>query len=98
MRELRNEMERAAINAEGPLVDAPDLSPRLGAARPMPGQPRGRSLAEHFAELEPTERQLVEDALAQARGNQSEAARLLGITRIMIKRRIDRFGLHARED
>jgi len=98
VRELRNEMERAAINAEGPLVDAPDLSPRLGAARPMPGQPRGRSLAERFAELEPTERQLVEDALAQARGNQSEAARLLGITRIMIKRRIDRFGLRARED
>jgi Nif-specific regulatory protein len=98
VRELRNEIERAAIHADGPLVDAHDLSPRLGAARPKPGQPREKSLAERFAELEPTEKELVEAALEQAKGNLSEAARLLGITRIMIKRRVDRFGLKARED
>src|SRR6185503_10271480 len=68
VRELKNEVERAVINADGPLVDAHDLSPRLGAARPAPGQPRGRSLAERFAELEPTEKELVETALVQARG------------------------------
>jgi Nif-specific regulatory protein len=98
VRELRNEIERAAIHAEGLLVDAHDLSPRLGAARSMPGQPRGQSLAERFAELEPTEKELVEAALEQAKGNLSEAARLLGITRIMIKRRVDRFGLKARDE
>ena len=31
-------------------------------------------------------------------GNLSEAARQLGITRVMIKRRIDRFGLGFRDD
>jgi Nif-specific regulatory protein len=98
VRELKNEVERAAINADGPLVDAHDLSPRLGAARPASGQPRGRSLAERFAELEPTERQLVEEALAQAKGNLSEAARLLGISRIMIRRRVERFGLGGKDD
>jgi Nif-specific regulatory protein len=93
VRELRNEVERAVINAEAPLIDAHDLSPRLGAARPIATGPRARSLVERFAELEPTEKQLVEEAIAQAKGNLSEAARLLGITRIMIKRRIEKFGL-----
>ena len=97
VRELRNELERAAINAEGPWVDADALSPRLGSARPSPARPGGKSLAERFAELEPTERQLVEAALAEAQGNLSEAARLLGITRIMIKRRVDRFGIQVWE-
>jgi Nif-specific regulatory protein len=90
VRELRNEIERAVINADGPLIDAPDLSPRLGAARPRADQPRGKSLAEQFAELEPTEKVLVEQAMAQAKGNLSEAARLLGITRIMMRRRVDK--------
>jgi Nif-specific regulatory protein len=97
VRELKNEVERAVINAEGPLVDAHDLSPRLGAARPAPGQPRGKCLAERFAELEPTERQLVEEALAEAKGNLSEAARLLGVSRIMIRRRVERFGLGGKD-
>jgi Nif-specific regulatory protein len=90
VRELRNEIERAVINADGPRIDAHDLSPRLGAARPRPDQPRGRSLAEQFAELEPTEKLLVEQAMTQAKGNISEAARLLGITRIMMRRRVER--------
>jgi Nif-specific regulatory protein len=93
VRELKNEVERALINADGPRIEAYDLSPRLGAARPVPGQPRGKSLAERFAELEPTEKYLVEEALAQAKGNLSEAARLLGITRMVIRRRVERFGL-----
>lgn len=98
VRELKNEVERALINAESALIDAPDLSPRLGAAHPMPGQPKGRSLAERFAELEPTEKQLVEEALAEAHGNLSEAARLLGITRMVMRRRVERFGLGAKEN
>jgi Nif-specific regulatory protein len=48
------------------------------------------SLADQFANLDVTERRLVEDAMARANGNVAEAARLLGITRIMMKRRIDR--------
>lgn len=98
VRELKNEVERALINADGPRIDAHDLSPRLGAARPVVGQPRGKSLAEQFAELEPTEKYLVEEALRQAKGNLSEAARLLGITRMVIRRRVERFGLGAKDD
>lgn len=38
VRELRNEIERAVIHADGPRIDAHDLSPRLGAARPRPSE------------------------------------------------------------
>jgi transcriptional regulator of acetoin/glycerol metabolism len=35
--------------------------------------------------------------MARANGNVSEAARLLGITRIMMKRRLDRFAADGSE-
>ena len=49
------------------------------------------SLAERFKALETTERRLVEEAYRAAGGNLSEASRLLGISRIMVRRRIARF-------
>jgi Nif-specific regulatory protein len=99
VRELMNEMERAAIATESTLIAAADLSREITGGREsaaIAGQTL--SLAERFAELEPTERQLVTEALEKARGNVSEAARLLGITRIMMKRRMDRFGLGHADD
>ncbi len=96
VRELKNEMERAAINAESSVVDVGDLSPKLlrhsaRAEPPISGPPH--SLADQYAQLEPTERNLVEEALREARGNLSVAARLLGISWIMMKRRVERFGV-----
>jgi Nif-specific regulatory protein len=93
-------MERAAINADGPLVDVTDLSPRLrpALADAPAASSRSWTLAERFNQLDILERQLVEEALRTARGNLSEAARLLGITRIMMKRRVDRFGLSAGDE
>lgn len=98
VRELRNETERAATNAESAWVDVGDLSPRLLERRDSSAPPGKKSLAERFGTLEPLERQLMEEALKEARGNMSEAARLLGITWIMMKRRVERFGLRARDD
>jgi Nif-specific regulatory protein len=100
VRELQNEAERAAIVAEAEVVDLADLSARVagaprGAAAVAPSA--ARTLAERFAELEPLERSLVEEAIAAARGNVSEAARLLGISRVMMKRRVEKFGLAGDE-
>lgn len=105
VRELRNEVERAAINAEGRIVELADLSPPLRFQRK--GQdatpdviepPKGLTLAQRFAALEPMEKQLVQEALAAAKGNVSEAARLLGVSRIVIRRRLERFGIAGQED
>lgn len=55
------------------------------------------SLSRRYAALDEMERALVEEAVVAARGNLAEAARMLGITRIMLKRRADRYGLLTRE-
>ncbi len=91
VRQLKNEVERAAILAEGSLLDLDELRGRIEGASP-PRQ-AAATLAERFTQLDVEERELVGEALKQADGNVSEAARLLGITRIMMRRRLKRFGL-----
>jgi Nif-specific regulatory protein len=103
VRELQNEVERATILAQGSVIELDELSRKLqptASPRPIPmpqcgAQLQDASLAAQFATLEVTERALVEQALTLARGNVSEAARILGISWIMMKRRIDRFCLRA---
>jgi DNA-binding NtrC family response regulator len=103
VRELQNEVERATILAEGSTIDLDKLSRKLQPSAspgptptPQPGpQPQDTSLAAQFAALESTERALIEQALTLARGNVSEAARILGISWIMMKRRVDRFCLRT---
>jgi Nif-specific regulatory protein len=90
VRQLANEVERLAILAEAPVIDVELLGPRVRKGEPVPSS---GTLAEQFAALEPSERALVAEALRRAGGNLTEAARLLGITRVMLKRRADRFGL-----
>jgi Nif-specific regulatory protein len=96
IRQLRNEIERAAILADSGVIGESDLGPRLTAPSSLE-RPDPTSLAEQFAELDSTERALVERALAKAEGNVSEAARVLGISRIMMKRRLERFGLASEQ-
>jgi Nif-specific regulatory protein len=98
VRELRNEVERALILAENDLIDFHDLSREIGNSDVAPGEPRpADSLAERFKELELIERKIVEEALMSARGNVTAAARRLGITRIMMRYRIERFGLRVKD-
>lgn len=106
VRELQNEAERAAIVVEGgsagreaAVVGIEDLSSRItgGGLRAPSAQRSARTLAELYAELEPKERALVEEALERGKGNIAEAARLLGISRSMIKVRMKRFGLDEEE-
>jgi Nif-specific regulatory protein len=87
VRELRHAVERACAVASGDVIAAADLALRA----PSASEPPSTDLAARFAALDATERGLVAEAMEQAGGNVSEAARLLGITRIMMKRRLDRF-------
>jgi Nif-specific regulatory protein len=94
VRQLENEIERAVILGDGPVLELEDLRGRLdGRVAAAAAAP----LAQRFAALEEGERALVAEALAAARGNLAEAARLLGITRIMMKKRVDRFGLRLED-
>jgi Nif-specific regulatory protein len=90
VRELRHAIERACAIATGDVIEEADLALRTRSADGSAPVLQG-SLASQFAALDATERKLVEEAMTRANGNVSEAARLLGITRIMMKRRLDRF-------
>jgi two-component system, NtrC family, response regulator AtoC len=95
VRELRNIMELAVITAEGAQVDASDIalpSAARPAATPIDG---GFQITLAFGEraLENLERAAIEAALAHAGGNQTRAARLLGIQRLALARAAARLGI-----
>ena len=89
VRELRNIIERAVILEQGELISPRHLA--LG--------PAGTDLADTIrlpvsgVSLEEVERILVHQALERADGNQTEAARLLSITRFALRTRMKKFGL-----
>ena len=50
----------------------------------------------HFKLLPAAERELIVRALAETSGNQVQAAKLLGITRATLRKRVDKFGIQKR--
>ncbi|MFN2579367.1 MAG: helix-turn-helix domain-containing protein, partial [Pyrinomonadaceae bacterium] len=84
VRELANIIERATIVADGQSIEAADLPEGLRAAaekRATGNQPR--TLAE-------IEKDYIREVLASTRGNKTEAARILGISRKNLYERLAR--------
>jgi len=83
VRELRNVLERAAIVCEGGLIApehlAIDLNPRPAVSA--------------TTDVKAVERQLIEQALRECRGNKSRAAIRLGLTRKELYGRLKLYGL-----
>jgi DNA-binding NtrC family response regulator len=95
IRELANAVERALILADGGLLTAAHFG--LEAGRPQPlqgpgGPPVEFSPPEALADLE---RRAILAALHHTRGNKTQAAALLGITRTQLHTRVKRYGLPA---
>ncbi|HKU12975.1 MAG TPA: sigma-54 dependent transcriptional regulator [Steroidobacteraceae bacterium] len=84
VRELRHAVERATILAAGEKLGPEDF-PFLGA---LPAPPPGGEFA-----LDSLERSAIERALAHYRGNISQAAAALGLTRPALYRRMAKHGL-----
>lgn len=84
VRELANTIERAVIVANGRMVEVSDLPAALcDAVKVQSRRTQPRSLAELEAEY-------VAEILAATKGNKSEAARILGISRKNLYERIAR--------
>ncbi len=96
VRELQNEIERAvALTPAGGVIDVADLSPRLlrpiAPATPLPATDLPlRSARELF------EREYVAQVLARHGGNASRAAKTLGISRVMLQKKIRVYGLREK--
>ena len=96
VRELEHTLERALILAGSDPVDVTHLS---FARDEAPGQIAGGApgwvpvIPAEGLSLERLERELIVQALERARGNKSQAARLLGLTRRTLYSRMERYGL-----
>jgi DNA-binding NtrC family response regulator len=88
IRELRNAIERAML-----LMDREWLQPAdFSTLSPVAHSAQFR-LPSNGVVLEDVERQLLEQALERARGNQTHAGQLLGINRDQVRYRVEKFGL-----
>jgi two-component system response regulator AtoC len=94
IRELRNAIERAMILGTGERIEVQDLPAELQPGRAKPTTADGVvQLPPQGVRLEEIEEELVRKALERTRGNQSAAARLIGVTRDQLRYRMERMGL-----
>ena len=90
VRELKNVIERSVLlsGPEGITAQSLRLAPPPARARaegPRPTEP--------LATLASAEQELIASALARSGGNTSEAARSLGITRMALRYRMEKYGI-----
>lgn len=93
VRELANVLQRTVLLAEDQALSAEMLRLDPEANAPAHAAPQPFDFNSSDCTLEAFERRLVEAALAHTRGNVSESARLLGVSRGSLRRRIAKFGL-----
>ena len=95
VRELENVIERTVVLSDGEEVNANDLPLTFEQAQEEEGiaLPEGRVALTR--KLEELERQLIEQALAQARGVKTRAAEILGIKTSALYYKLDKYGLEG---
>ena len=96
IRELQNAIERALIAADGRVISAAHLG--IGEHGPLapglpPGAPTAAGSVPTALPLVEVEKQTVAEALRRAKGNKTQAAAALGLSRGALYRRLERFGL-----
>ncbi|HUL58436.1 MAG TPA: sigma-54 dependent transcriptional regulator [Anaeromyxobacteraceae bacterium] len=95
VRELRNVIERAFILHAGAEEIRPEhLTPELRKAAPPKKQDKlVPAMSEEGLVLDDVERKLIAEAMERASGNQSKAARLLGVSRDTLRYRLKKHGM-----
>jgi Nif-specific regulatory protein len=93
VRELENCIERAVLLATGDTIDSVHLPPSLQMKVVTPEKKKQGQLGSLISAYE---RSLIVDALKDAKGNQSRAARLLGTTKRIIQYKVEKYGIDVR--
>ena len=92
VRELRNVIERAVVLADGPEIDASHIRFLSGTAALLADNP---SLQFEPAPLEQLEQDHILRTLRWTKWRKREAARLLGINRSTLDRKLERYDFKA---
>ncbi len=91
VRELENAIETLVALSRDGEVDLSLLPTAAGPAEAASGAPLR-------ARVEAYERGLVREALRAAEGNRTEAARLLGVSRVTLHDKLKKYGLASRDE
>jgi DNA-binding NtrC family response regulator len=94
VRELKHLVERAVLLTPGRPIHASDLS--LNDVRPLDAPDSTATIS--GLTLAAAERLLIEQALQHTEGNVSEAARRLGVSRMTLRYRIEKYNLPIKDD
>jgi transcriptional regulator with PAS, ATPase and Fis domain len=90
VRELENIIERAVVLADGRVVTPGHLPRRVQEA---PREDSGPQRETHLISLAEMEKRHIRDVLRSTRGRKGEAARILGIDRATLWRKMKRYAL-----
>ncbi len=89
IRELENIVQRILIHCDGEVVEPRHLVADLGGTATV----AVRESRQHWPTLSEHEKQYILEVLDEVEGNRSLAARMLGIDRVSLWRKIKRYGL-----
>ena len=90
VRELENIIQRAVVLARQDTITTADLPPHVAGLEEEGTLQDEGSLTER---VEALERHLIRDALSKSGGNQSEAARVLGLTERNLRYKMKKYGM-----
>jgi DNA-binding NtrC family response regulator len=91
VRELENTIERSMVLASRGILEAGDI--RIENIRQPAHAAAHEALLPEGMTLEQWEQSMIQEAMKRAKGNKSQAARLLGLTRNALRYRLSQIGL-----
>ncbi|MCL4426403.1 MAG: sigma-54 dependent transcriptional regulator [Firmicutes bacterium] len=97
VRELENVLERACLLCSGGVITRECLPAEILAAEEGGGSGFTLDIPEEGLDLEELEKHLILKALEKSGGNQSQAARLLHLSRYALLYRLEKYGLKKTE-
>ncbi len=97
VRELKNAVERAMIFEEESLISAKNLPIESKKSGFESSTLNPKKFPNTNLSLEEMEKEMLKEALKKANGNQSQAAKLLKITRDTLRYKIKKYGLNSKE-
>lgn len=90
VRELEHTIERAVLLGSNPTIAVEDLPPQISRRRTSP--PFASALAKGYT-LRDIEKEYISRVLEQTSGNKSEAAKILGVDRTTLYRKLEEYKL-----